>query len=121
MSLDFSSPDLLAALEACDDAAFARLPFGAIALDPEGTIVRYNDTESRNSGLSPAHVLGKNFFREVALCINNPKVAGRLLGEDVVDVRMPYVMTFRMKPRRVELRLLRGPAARRLYVLLQDG
>ena len=120
MLTDFTETNLLGALESCDDTAFAALPFGAIAMMADGTVVRYNDYESSRSGLSPANVIGKNFFHEVALCINNDKVGRRLLSEPLLDLRMPYVMTFRMKPRRVELRLLRSPAAHHMYLLLQD-
>jgi photoactive yellow protein len=44
------------------------LPFGAIQLSGEGIITAYNRAESVLSRLSPASVIGKNFFRQVAPC-----------------------------------------------------
>lgn len=44
------------------------LPFGAIQLTGEGIITAYSRAESVLSGLSPATVIGKNFFRQVAPC-----------------------------------------------------
>lgn len=44
------------------------LPFGAIRLTSDGTILSYNATESQISGCDPALVIGKNFFTEVAPC-----------------------------------------------------
>lgn len=120
MSLSFADSDLLASLEACDDVAFDSLPFGVIAIKPDGTVVRYNRTESLFSGRSAASVVGKNFFREVALCLNTDQVAGRLLREEVVDARVPYAITFGLRPCRVELRLLRGHAARYMYVVVRE-
>ena len=44
------------------------LPFGAIQLDADGTILSYNKAEERLSGRSAEVVIGKNFFRDVAPC-----------------------------------------------------
>lgn len=125
----FSAPEQLAFLETCDDDALSQLPFGVVAMTPAGIVTRYNAYESTRSGLSAAQVIGRHFFREIAQCINNPKVAGRFAAPPSgaeppqgasLDVCLLYVMTFYMKPRPVELRLLRGPAAVHHYLLLQD-
>ena len=42
------------------------LPFGAIQLAGDGTIVAYNRSESALSGLTPERVVGKNFFFETS-------------------------------------------------------
>jgi photoactive yellow protein len=55
--LSHVSPELLDAL-----------PFGAIQLSGEGIITAYNSGESLLSGLAPASVIGKDFFRQVAPC-----------------------------------------------------
>jgi photoactive yellow protein len=44
------------------------LPFGAIQLAGDGLITAYSCQESALSGLSPASVIGKNFFGEIAPC-----------------------------------------------------
>ncbi len=52
------------------------LPFGVIALDPEGTILGYNKAESSLSGLDPQRVVGRNFFAQIAPCTNIREFAG---------------------------------------------
>jgi len=44
------------------------LPYGLIVLDRQGIVRRYNDAESRLSGLDPRRVLGRSFFDRVAPC-----------------------------------------------------
>lgn len=46
------------------------LPFGAIRLDKDGTILSYNMTESKLTGRDPKKVIGRNFFEDVAPCTN---------------------------------------------------
>jgi photoactive yellow protein len=53
------------------------LPFGAIQLAGDGTVVAYNRSESALSGLSPEKVVGKNFFRDVAPCTSVKEFVGR--------------------------------------------
>jgi photoactive yellow protein len=53
------------------------LPFGAIRLAGDGTIVAYNRSESTLSGLAPENVIGKNFFRDVAPCTSVREFVGR--------------------------------------------
>lgn len=44
------------------------LPVGVIQLDLDGTVLQYNETESSLARFSPADVVGRNFFREIAPC-----------------------------------------------------
>ena len=44
------------------------LPFGYIALAPDGTIRKYNRYEADLARRDPQDVLGRNFFTEVAPC-----------------------------------------------------
>jgi photoactive yellow protein len=54
------------------------LPFGAIQLAADGTVTGYNRAESVLSGLSPASVIGKNFFRQIAPCTAVRDFQGKL-------------------------------------------
>lgn len=119
--MPFDSPDLLAHLEAADDAALDALPFGVVAMAPDGVVVAYNATEARAAGLGAERVLGRHFFTAVAPCTNNRLVAHRYAAEPVLDATIGYTFTFKMAPQRVELRLLRHPAARRMYLLVRRG
>lgn len=52
------------------------LLFGAIQIDKQGTVLLYNDAESRLSGLAREKVIGKNFFVDIAPCTNNDEFRG---------------------------------------------
>lgn len=96
-------------LAALDNARLDALPFGVIGFTADGLVTLYNATESRNAGLSPARVLSRHVFEEVAPCMNNFMVAQRFLDEATLDAIIPYVLTLRMRPTPVRLRMLRLP------------
>ncbi len=58
--------------------ALDALPIGAVVVDYSGTIVSYNDYESRLSHQAAANVIGKNFFRDVAPCTAVQAFEGRM-------------------------------------------
>jgi photoactive yellow protein len=109
----------LTQLEAATDAERDALPFGVIGLAPDGTAEVYNATESRLAGIGPAKIMGVPFFEAIGQCMNNYLVAQRYQDEPVLDAIVPYVLTLRMKPTKVRLRLLQGPEARRHYLLIE--
>jgi photoactive yellow protein len=55
------------------------LPFGAVLLDRQGTIVKYNKAESVIANRNPAEVIGKNFFNEIAPCAKGKRFHGEFL------------------------------------------
>ena len=57
---------------------FDSLPYGVIQLKGDGTVIGYNRTEAVLSGLDPARVIGKNFFREIAPCTSVQQFSGEL-------------------------------------------
>ena len=54
------------------------LPFGAVLLDRQGTIVKYNKAESIIANRNPADVIGKN-FNEIAPCAKGKRFHGEFL------------------------------------------
>jgi photoactive yellow protein len=119
MSDTFDYPGLLERLEASDDVALDALPFGVVAMAEDGTVTSYNLAESRLSGLTPANVVGRHFFTNVAPCTNNFMVAYRFETEPVLDDVIDYVFTLGMQPTAVRLRLLKQPARRRMYLIVE--
>jgi photoactive yellow protein len=119
MSVDFGDPHLFDALEAADDAALDALPFGVVAMASDGAVTSYNFAESRLSGLTPANVIGRRFFTQVAPCTDTAAVAGRYESEPFLDDVIAYVFTFALRPTAVRLRLLKGPGRRRMYLAVQ--
>lgn len=55
------------------------LPFGAILLDRNGGIVKYNKAEVLIGGRDPREVQGKNFFNDIALCSEGKRSHGEFL------------------------------------------
>ena len=58
-------------------------------MDLEGTVLRYNATESRYSGLPRDRVVGRHFFRDVAPRSNNRSVAQRY-AQKSLDATIAY-------------------------------
>ena len=102
-----------------DAARLDRLPFGVVGLSPDGLVEVYNQTEARLAGLNRDDVLGTSFFLSVAQCMNNFLVAQRFDDEEEIDAIVAYVLTFRMRPTPVRLRLLKRADHPRRYLLIQ--
>ncbi len=123
LTLAFGQSDLLARLEKMDASELDMLEFGVIGFDADTHVSRYNSHESKMAALSPQRVLGKPLFTTVAPCMNNFLVAQRF--EDAategsaLDATIDYVLTLRMRPVKVKLRLLAEPGATARYVLVQ--
>ena len=107
--------DILANLpiQAMDD-----LPFGVLGLNTEDLVVVYNQYEERCSGLTRERVVGRHCFFNVAPCMNNYMVAERLDNETPLDVVIPYVLTFRMRPTPVRLRMLSTSRSLSRWILI---
>ncbi|WP_254784468.1 PAS domain-containing protein [Sphingomonas sp. OK281] len=95
------------------------LPFGVVGLAPDTVVEVYNAAEARMAGLDQASVIGVPFFDAVAQCMNNFMVAQRFEDEAEIDDIIPYVLTLRMRPTKVRLRLLKTAGTARRYVLIE--
>lgn len=84
------------------------LDFGVIGINDDDEVVIYNAAEQKLAGLTREDVIGSDFFSEVAPCMNNYMVSGRFDDEDTLDDTVDYVLTLRMKPTRVKLRLIKS-------------
>jgi photoactive yellow protein len=121
-AIQFDQSDVLDAIGAATSAELDMLNFGVIGADPDGLVDRYNSWESQAAGISPNRVLGQHLFNVVAPCMNNFMVAQRF--EDArstgsaLDVTINYVLTLRMRPTKVRLRLLAAPSVSRRFVLV---
>ena len=120
--LAFDEPGLLAALHAASDETIDELDFGVIGLDSRGLVQRYNRFESTAAGLSRDKVMGQPMFTVVAPCMNNFLVAQRFEDAEAdqtpLDETIPYVLTLRMRPVKVRLRLLYQPGMGQRFILV---
>jgi photoactive yellow protein len=121
--LSFSAPGLHGRLASLNNEQLDQLDFGVIGFDADARVQRYNAFESQAAGLSPQRVIGEPLFTNVAPCLNNFMVAQRF--EDAafdaaeLDDTIDYVLTLRMRPVKVKLRLLAAPGSDKRYVLVQ--
>lgn len=122
-AITFERVDLPLSLDAIQDAGFDALEFGVIGFDDEGIVRVYNRFESEAAALSRERVIGIPIFTGLAQCMNNYMVAQRF--EDAradgvaLDATIEFVLTWRMRPTPVKLRMIATPGARLRYVVLQ--
>jgi len=64
-------------IDARTDSELDGMPFGVIALDESGVVLRYNLYESRLARLDKNQVIGRNFFSEIARCTRTDSFEGR--------------------------------------------
>lgn len=121
-TLSFSNAALFDYLDRASDAELDNLDFGVIGMDDATQVRRYNRFESAAAGLSPERVIGHALFTVVAPCMNNFMVAQRFEDAQqdgsVLDDTIDYVLTLRMRPVKVKLRLLARPGSGLRYVLV---
>lgn len=121
-SLQFDQAGLGPLLDALDDAQLDLVPFGIIGMDGSTAVTRYNALESQHAGLTPPRVLGSPLFTVVAPCMNNFMVGQRFddaaAAGEALDDTIDYVLTLRMRPTRVKLRLIATPGSATRYVLV---
>jgi photoactive yellow protein len=122
LAVPFGHAEMHERIESFNDADLDELDFGVIGFDSETAVRRYNALESRLAGLSPQRVLGQHLFTAVAPCMNNFLVAQRFedaaADGSLLDATISYVLTLRMRPVKVQLRLLAGPGVALRYVLV---
>jgi len=122
-TMTFDTRGLGDILDASDQEQLDKLDYGVIGFDADSNVQRYNAFESQAAGLSPQRVIGEPLFTNVAPCLNNFLVAQRF--EDAaeegseLDDTIDYVLTLRMRPIKVKLRLLASAAGATRYVLVQ--
>ena len=109
---DISAAGLFSENGSSPQGDFDQLPFGAIALTPEGRVVIFNAAEASFSGLRASEVIGRDYFREVAPCTQVREFAGaieRAAPESLIDRR--FIFTFRSEDgwRHAKIRIVRNP------------
>jgi photoactive yellow protein len=105
------------------DAELDALPFGVVALDRDGTVLRYNLYESRLARLDRNQVVGRHFFQEIAPCTRTAAFEGRF--REFVEANVParverfeYVFDFKFGAQDVTIDMVRARSAPRFYLLI---
>jgi photoactive yellow protein len=92
MSLQLA-PQQIRRIGPLTEEEFAKLPFGAVKLNREGVILKYNFYDGGSPGPEPWEIIGQNFFTEVAPATNIEEFAGRFhegIKAGQLDVTFPY-------------------------------
>jgi len=118
MEIEFNAADAAQRLQELGDAELDELPYGVVEMDLDFVVQRYNATESCYSGLPRERVVGRHFFRDVAPCSNNRRVAQRY-AQPALDETIAYTFALRMQPVPVTLRMLKPAGGQRMLLLVQ--
>jgi photoactive yellow protein len=110
-------------IEGFGEQQLDQLPFGAIRLDRNGTILSFNQAEEKLSGRTKENVIGKDFFTDVAPCTNVQEFAGRFqegVRTGNLHVVFPYVFDYKMDPRNVWVTLFYSNVTDTAWVFVRD-
>ena len=113
----------LQAIDKMSERELNELPFGAIRLDENGTVLSYNTAESKLTGRDPQRVIGRNFFTQVAPCTNVQAFAGRFregVAKGDLHAIFPYRFDFEMAPRDVSITLFYSQETKTAWVFVRE-
>ncbi|TXD34269.1 PAS domain-containing protein [Lujinxingia vulgaris] len=109
------------------EAVLDHLPIGAILLDDEGIIRRFNRYEEQLSGRKREKTIGKSFFSDVAPCTSDielgPKFREGIENNNLdLDIEFSFPYPFNRVPRDVRIRAASVSSAsdRAHVVLIED-
>ena len=119
------NPELPAMYTRCDELSpeeLDALPFGAIRLDLQGNILRYNRFESNLAGVRQGRAVGKNFFKDIAPCTDVQDFFGRfqrgVLRKELHE-KFRYHFPFAKDPRDVMITLFYSDSTQSVWVFVQ--
>ncbi|HEY3769855.1 MAG TPA: PAS domain-containing protein [Candidatus Angelobacter sp.] len=100
------------------------LPFGAIELNTNGLILKYNDFESAFTGVPKTSAIGKNFFTQVAPCTNVQEFHGRFkkgVAAQQLHETFHYHFAFKHNPCNVTITLLYSEVTSTVWVFVRPS
>lgn len=114
---------LLESIDALTNAQLDALPFGAIQLDREGTILQFNEYEANLSNRRAPETVGRNFFHDVAPCTNVREFYGVFrdgLERGELNETFDYRFAFKQGPRNVRVTLFYSVPTATVWVFVQE-
>jgi photoactive yellow protein len=118
----FTKTDIDNVLNRMAEKDIDKLAFGAVELDRNGTVLRYNAAEGAITGRNPAAVLGKNFFRDVAPCTSKPAFKGVFdagVRGDNLNTMFEYVFDYQMKPTKVKVHMKKALSGGNFWIFVK--
>ena len=105
------------------NAQLDALPFGAIQLDVDGQILRFNEYEANLSNRRAPDTVGRHFFRDVAPCTNVREFYGRFregIDRGELNATFDYHFAFQHAPRDVRVTLFYSAPTSTVWVFVQE-
>lgn len=119
--IKFGSDDLDNRL--ADDPSRAELlPFGAIMVDQQGKVLRFNHVESGISGRRSEDVVGRNFFDDIAPCAKGQVFYNhffRAVSEGEVNTMFDYHFDYKMTSTNVRIHMKSADASRGIWIFIK--
>ena len=118
----FASDEFLKNIHTLNEQDLDTFDFGIIGLSDNGTILKYNDYETKLANRSKKETLGASFFEEVAPCTNVPLFSGLFFhGVQHNDLHafVSYFFDFRMTPTHVWIHMYRCCKSKTNWILVQ--
>jgi photoactive yellow protein len=118
----FNKTDIDNVLNRMAEKDIDKLAFGAVELDRNGTVLRYNAAEGAITGRNPAAVIGKNFFRDVAPCTSKPAFKGVFdagVRGDNLNTMFEYVFDYQMKPTKVKVHMKKALSGGNFWIFVK--
>ena len=107
---------------ASDPSRAELLPFGAILLNQQGDVLRFNRAESFISGREPGDVVGKNFFNDIAPCTKGQVFYNhffRAVADGQVNTMFDYQFAYKMNPTQVRIHMKSANSAQGIWVFIK--
>ncbi len=121
-AIRFNSKDLEAKLDTITQKDMDQLSFGAVEVDKNGKILRYNKTEGEITGRDPKETIGKNFFKEVAPCTDSLEFSGKFtkgVESGSLDTMFEYTFDYKMRPTKVKVHLKKTPKSNTYWIFVK--
>lgn len=118
----FNKTDIDNVLNRMAEKDIDKLAFGAIELDRNGTVLKYNAAEGAITGRNPAAVIGKNFFRDVAPCTSKPAFKGVFdtgVRNNDLNTMFEYVFDYQMKPTKVKVHMKKALSGGNFWIFVK--
>ena len=99
------------------------LPFGAVLLNRQGKIVKYNKSQGLIASRNPEEMIGKDFFNEVAPCAKGKRFHGEFLNfhkTGQINVMFDYKFNYKGAEVGVKIHLKAQPDGQNCWMFVKS-
>ena len=107
---------------ATDPSRVELLPFGAIMVDQQGDVLRYNHVESGITGRPVSEVVGRNFFNDIAPCAKGQVFYNhffRAVADGQVNTMFDYQFDYKMTATNVRIHMKSADASQGIWIFIK--